>query len=143
MLGPPAPARPAPKSISNQGGFYQRSWSTTPNLESLLDLQAPRNPSSALTFRGGDNHFQFCCSGLQGHRPHMEDRSCAVLNVPGFEHAAIFAVFDGHGGEQVACIAWAIIQQFVLEFNMFQQFLLATIIRVSWLSHGFQSFAWF
>eukprot|EP00427_Karlodinium_veneficum_P010413 CAMPEP_0169076084 /NCGR_PEP_ID=MMETSP1015-20121227/8161_1 /TAXON_ID=342587 /ORGANISM="Karlodinium micrum, Strain CCMP2283" /LENGTH=276 /DNA_ID=CAMNT_0009135527 /DNA_START=284 /DNA_END=1114 /DNA_ORIENTATION=+ len=32
----------------------------------------------------------------------MEDRFCASLNLPGHEHCALFGIFDGHGGAEVA-----------------------------------------
>lgn len=54
---------------------------------------------------GGDERMEYFCMGLQGQRPHMEDRCCAVLQLPGYERAGLFGVFDGHGGHQVAEVA--------------------------------------
>eukprot|EP00747_Dinoflagellata_sp_TGD_P179547 gnl/TRDRNA2_/TRDRNA2_30523_c0_seq1.p1 gnl/TRDRNA2_/TRDRNA2_30523_c0~~gnl/TRDRNA2_/TRDRNA2_30523_c0_seq1.p1 ORF type:complete len:463 (+),score=93.37 gnl/TRDRNA2_/TRDRNA2_30523_c0_seq1:146-1534(+) len=55
-----------------------------------------------------DAWIECVCSGLQGRRPHMEDRTCAVLELVEAKqlgegrHASLFGVFDGHGGQQVS-----------------------------------------
>mmetsp|Transcript_123489 Transcript_123489/g.360626 ORF Transcript_123489/g.360626 Transcript_123489/m.360626 type:complete len:411 (+) Transcript_123489:138-1370(+) len=85
---------------------------TTPHLERKYPLLAsgasPSLSSRApipLKSNGGGEQLRFFCSGLQGLRPHMEDRTCGHLQLPGHEHAALFAVFDGHGGHEVAELA--------------------------------------
>jgi len=55
-----------------------------------------------LKSNGADERLRFFCSGHQGLRQHMEDRTCGILRLPGHEHAALFGVFDGHGGHEVA-----------------------------------------
>lgn len=72
----------------------------------LLDVAA-RAVSAPLPLRstGSNNHFLYVCAGLQGMRPHMEDRTLGILELPGHEHAALFGVFDGHGGHEVAELA--------------------------------------
>jgi serine/threonine protein phosphatase PrpC len=57
---------------------------------------------TAFSHQGSNDNFEFVYSGLQGLRPYMEDRSCAVLNLPGVENASLFGVFDGHGGDQAS-----------------------------------------
>lgn len=66
--------------------------------------QAPRSKTKPLPLQlsGGANGLKFFFLGLQGQRDTMEDRACAMLSLPGFSNAAMFGVFDGHGGEQVA-----------------------------------------
>lgn len=54
---------------------------------------------------GEDKRLRFCRSGLQGMRPYMEDRTLAVLNLEGHSNFALFGVFDGHGGQEVAELA--------------------------------------
>mmetsp|Transcript_11871 Transcript_11871/g.26348 ORF Transcript_11871/g.26348 Transcript_11871/m.26348 type:complete len:417 (-) Transcript_11871:145-1395(-) len=58
--------------------------------------------SGQLKYSGGDDVLAFYCSGVQGMRPHMEDRTCGVVQLEGKEHAGLFGVFDGHGGHEVA-----------------------------------------
>ena len=49
---------------------------------------------------GEDNRFAFSCVSMQGWRNNQEDSHIADVKLPNGE--AIFGVFDGHGGEQVA-----------------------------------------
>jgi len=46
--------------------------------------------------------FAFGSSGMQGWRSNMEDSHINILSYDGDENAALFAVFDGHGGSEVA-----------------------------------------
>mmetsp|Transcript_17937 Transcript_17937/g.41833 ORF Transcript_17937/g.41833 Transcript_17937/m.41833 type:complete len:425 (+) Transcript_17937:55-1329(+) len=46
--------------------------------------------------------IRFHCAGLQGWRPYMEDRTCAVPMLPHCGFAGLYGVFDGHGGADVA-----------------------------------------
>jgi len=55
---------------------------------------------------GENAHLRFFCGGLQGMRPHMEDRTLGVLELPGHAHASVFGVFDGHGGSEVSDLAF-------------------------------------
>jgi len=46
----------------------------------------------------------------------MEDRTCGVLNLPGHEHAALFGVFDGHGGQEVSELAVQLLPRILATF---------------------------
>lgn len=52
-----------------------------------------------------DPRFEFFQAGLAGARSHMEDRTLVVPDLAGTEGAAVFGVFDGHGGSEVADLA--------------------------------------
>lgn len=49
--------------------------------------------------------LEFFQEGLQGMRSYMEDRILVVPKLPSREDVAVFGVFDGHGGSQVAQLA--------------------------------------
>eukprot|EP00126_Sphaerothecum_destruens_P000950 Sdes_comp11814_c0_seq1m2869 len=49
-----------------------------------------------------DGRYIYASSAMQGWRVSMEDSHTTLLKVPGDEKAAFFAVFDGHGGSNVA-----------------------------------------
>lgn len=55
---------------------------------------------------GQDNQLAYGLSSMQGWRMHMEDAHIANLKIgqklPEDERPALFAVFDGHGGHEVA-----------------------------------------
>ena len=42
--------------------------------------------------------LEYGATGMQGWRRNMEDAHCAIPNFGGDPNAALFAVFDGHGG---------------------------------------------
>jgi protein phosphatase 1G len=48
---------------------------------------------------GETAEFKFCATGMQGWRINMEDAHLAVSSFGGDPTAALFSVFDGHGGE--------------------------------------------
>ena len=52
------------------------------------------------TQTGSDNRMQFSAVSMQGWRNQQEDSHIADLKLPNGE--AIFGVFDGHGGKEVA-----------------------------------------
>jgi hypothetical protein len=54
------------------------------------------NPNE--TFSVGDYDFWFDVSAVKGVRPRMEDRWNVAVHERG--HAAVMAVYDGHGGPQ-------------------------------------------
>jgi len=64
---------------------------------------------------GENDLYQFFCDGMQGNRPYMEDRTLACLTLPGHNHLALFGVFDGHGGEEVADLSARIMQKALAE----------------------------
>lgn len=39
---------------------------------------------------------------MQGWRTHMEDSHCHILSLPDDPDASFFAVYDGHGGSNIA-----------------------------------------
>jgi serine/threonine protein phosphatase PrpC len=49
---------------------------------------------------GSDNRYQFSCCSMQGWRNQQEDSHIAEIKLPNGE--ALFGVFDGHGGKEVA-----------------------------------------
>ncbi|KAF9429903.1 Protein phosphatase 2C 2 [Podila epigama] len=51
---------------------------------------------------GHDKRFAFGASAMQGWRITMEDAHTTLLEVEGAEGTAFFAVYDGHGGPNVA-----------------------------------------
>jgi len=51
---------------------------------------------------GSQGPYTFGSSGMQGWRTNMEDTHVNELNFDGDPGAALFAVFDGHGGSEVA-----------------------------------------
>lgn len=50
---------------------------------------------------GGNSWLKYGATGMQGWRRTMEDSHIAALDVGG-EDVAVFGVFDGHGGQEVA-----------------------------------------
>ncbi len=52
------------------------------------------------TESGSDNKFTYSAVSMQGWRNNQEDSHIADLKLPNGE--AIFGVFDGHGGKEVA-----------------------------------------
>lgn len=58
-------------------------------------------PNTTKDSHAGENAFlKYGVSAMQGWRMNMEDAHITNLNLPG--DAALFAVFDGHGGQEVA-----------------------------------------
>lgn len=116
-LGAPAQVRPKPKaspkavSVGSRGSIFPPEASKqgyAPPFQAGRLVSPSHLQRQPLQSRGSDDEFEYFCMGMQGHRPHMEDRFCAELNLPGFEHAAVFGVFDGHGGHDVSeCVASA------------------------------------
>lgn len=52
-----------------------------------------------------DSRLEFFHAGMAGMRSHMEDRTLVVPELAGSEGAALWGVFDGHGGGEVADLA--------------------------------------
>jgi len=63
-------------------------------------LSAPKTAKDSSD--GGDDRFSWGVSDMQGWRRGMEDAHSANSDVPGSGRAACFAVYDGHGGKNVA-----------------------------------------
>ena len=61
-------------------------------------LSSPNTAKDSET--GSDNRFNFSACSMQGWRNQQEDSHIADLKLPNGE--AIFGVFDGHGGKEVA-----------------------------------------
>jgi len=62
-----------------------------------------------------DPRFEFFQAGLAGARSHMEDRTLVVPELAGGQGAAVFGVFDGHGGSEVADLAVELLPKFLGE----------------------------
>lgn len=90
---PPAEPTPLPE---RRPSFPGADTTSAPERALVTWESLPFNSS------GEDKRLQFVCSGLQGMRPYMEDRSLALLSLPGYEHTSLFGIFDGHGGDAVA-----------------------------------------
>lgn len=87
--------RPAPQSSSGQ----ERS---TPMIPPMVSFALTQRGQATAKTSGSDDLLRYCTAGMQGMRPYMEDRTCAFLKLPGFESAAFFGTFDGHGGHEVS-----------------------------------------
>jgi serine/threonine protein phosphatase PrpC len=61
-------------------------------------LSSPNTAKDSET--GSDNRFTYSATSMQGWRNQQEDSHIADLKLPNGE--AIFGVFDGHGGKEVA-----------------------------------------
>lgn len=59
-------------------------------------LNAPLTDKSSE--KGNGNGLSYGLSSMQGWRAAMEDAHTAVVSVPNFPSASLYAVFDGHGG---------------------------------------------
>ena len=51
-------------------------------------------------FKGENDKFRYTCTEMQGWRGNMEDSHIAEINIG--DGNALFGVFDGHGGREVA-----------------------------------------
>jgi len=105
-LGPPIP------SVRTQAPVPRPSIPSVPAARTRAPIPKPKEPTPpqldgipevlALRSDGAGENVRFYRSGMQGMRPHMEDRTCGVPSLPGCESAGLFGVFDGHGGHKVA-----------------------------------------
>ncbi len=62
-------------------------------------------PNKEIEFEfGEDDHLEYVAAGMQGWRLNMEDAHIAALNLASTsdKRLALFGVFDGHGGGEVA-----------------------------------------
>ena len=62
----------------------------------LVYLSEPNKTKHTSTGKGPN--FEFAVTGMQGWRKNMEDAHVAITNLGGDPNAALFCVFDGHGG---------------------------------------------
>eukprot|EP00931_Biecheleriopsis_adriatica_P103293 TRINITY_DN78148_c0_g1_i1.p1 TRINITY_DN78148_c0_g1~~TRINITY_DN78148_c0_g1_i1.p1 ORF type:complete len:420 (+),score=69.83 TRINITY_DN78148_c0_g1_i1:63-1322(+) len=65
----------------------------------------PPQPRPAATPMRSDTKLEFFSGCLPGMRNYMEDRTLIIPELPGNQGVAIFGVFDGHGGSEVAELA--------------------------------------
>jgi len=84
------------RSCPGSGGGFSRPGSNIASAHQDHRNGAPTQCEPGLEF------FQ---EGLQGMRSYMEDRILMVPKLPRREDVAVFGVFDGHGGSQVAQLA--------------------------------------
>ena len=68
---------------------------------------------------GGNVKVKFGTSAMQGWRTSMEDSHCAVPDLD--EHTSFFAVFDGHGGKEVALYAGRYLPQILKDTNAYKE----------------------
>ncbi|WFC99108.1 protein-serine/threonine phosphatase [Malassezia yamatoensis] len=79
------------------------------------------------TSRGEDERHAYCVSDMQGWRISMEDAHAAILNLPDDanvtpdQRVSFFAVYDGHGGANVARYAGRTLHGRLAELPEFQQ----------------------
>lgn len=58
---------------------------------------------SSLSYSNGEFKIFYGLAESQGRRPSMEDAHCIhVPFLPGNQNSALFAIFDGHGGQKIA-----------------------------------------
>ncbi|KAI9305373.1 phosphatase 2C-like domain-containing protein [Cunninghamella echinulata] len=69
---------------------------------------------------GGDKRVIFACSGMQGWRISMEDDHTTIPNYNNTE-TSFFAVFDGHGGSEVAKYSGEHLYKRVLDADAFKE----------------------
>lgn len=81
--------------------------SLVPTSRPVASPQKALPTPTSLRSDGASARLRFFRAGQQGMRPHMEDRTLGVLQLPGQENASLFGVFDGHGGHEVAEMAVA------------------------------------
>jgi len=68
---------------------------------------------------GGNVKVKFGTSAMQGWRTSMEDSHCAVPDLD--ENTSFFAVFDGHGGKEVALYAGRYLPQILKDTNAYKE----------------------
>mmetsp|Transcript_20872 Transcript_20872/g.39831 ORF Transcript_20872/g.39831 Transcript_20872/m.39831 type:complete len:395 (-) Transcript_20872:72-1256(-) len=63
-----------------------------------------RSPSSqeSLKHSGKDDIISFYANALTGLREAQEDRTMSVMELPDYDSASLFGIFDGHGGSEVS-----------------------------------------
>lgn len=65
-----------------------------------MGIYLPKPNTEKLTTTGKSGNIEFVESSMQGWRMSMEDAHICRLNI--VEGVHLFAVFDGHGGSEVA-----------------------------------------
>ncbi len=70
----------------------------------LVYLQEPNKTKNSSDH--SNEMLSYGATGMQGWRLNMEDAHLAVLSYGGDPSAALFAVFDGHGGETRSLMAF-------------------------------------
>lgn len=65
-----------------------------------MGIYLPKPSTEKKTSTGESNNIVFAESAMQGWRMSMEDAHICQLNI--IEGVHLFAVFDGHGGSEVA-----------------------------------------
>ncbi|KJE94976.1 protein phosphatase 2c [Capsaspora owczarzaki ATCC 30864] len=73
------------------------------------------------TSSGADKRLTYGASAMQGWRINMEDAHTTLLELPGDSQAAFFAVYDGHGGANVARYAGQVVHNKVTSAPEYQQ----------------------
>ncbi|GFR44332.1 hypothetical protein Agub_g5547 [Astrephomene gubernaculifera] len=71
-------------------------------LKSAIIHIVPGEDHTVHSSEGGNDHFTYGLACTQGHRTGMEDAHAVELDLDPATGTALFSVFDGHGGRQVA-----------------------------------------
>ncbi|GIL57287.1 hypothetical protein Vafri_12545 [Volvox africanus] len=71
-------------------------------LKSAIIHIVPGEDHTVHSSEGGNEHFSYGLACTQGHRTGMEDAHAVELELDPATPTALFGVFDGHGGRQVA-----------------------------------------
>ena len=69
---------------------------------------------------GKNSWLEFGACGMQGWRQHMEDAHMCIVNFNGKAEEALFAVFDGHGGREVAAFSKQNFPRVLLESDLYK-----------------------
>ncbi|CAF0795703.1 unnamed protein product [Rotaria sordida] len=70
------------------------------------------------TIEGSNNHLSFAASSMQGWRMSQEDAHNAILNFD--DNTSLFAVYDGHGGSEIAVYCSQNLPEFIKKLDSYQ-----------------------
>jgi protein phosphatase 1G len=71
------------------------------------------------THEGANNRLAFAASSMQGWRMSQEDAHNAILNFD--DNTSLFAVYDGHGGSEIAVYCSRYLPDFLKKLNSYQE----------------------
>lgn len=96
--------------------------------------QTLSEPITAKNTAGCQNsQFQVGSSSMQGWRVHMEDSHTHILSLPDEPDTAYFAVYDGHGGAQVADYAGKHLHKYIVNRPEFKEGNIPEALRQAFL----------
>lgn len=94
-------------------------------------LSAPNTEKISLDESQGQ--YQFGVSGMQGWRMSMEDAHCCLPDIDG-KNNALFGVFDGHGGREVAEYCAQNVDKFLLDNESYQEGKIDAALKESFMA---------